>query len=45
MLRICAWCIPQRVIEEIEPLDDPGETHGICPECYKEYFNREEVKQ
>lgn len=32
---ICSWCEAegrQAVIREKEPLDDPEETHGVCPE-------------
>jgi hypothetical protein len=28
---VCAWC--DTVLDEIEPLDNPSATHGICPEC------------
>lgn len=32
---LCAWCLKEgkpSLIGEREPLDDPTETHGICPE-------------
>lgn len=31
---LCAWCQREgkpAVLREVEPLDDPTETHGICP--------------
>jgi hypothetical protein len=31
----CAWCLEEgksAVVREKEPLDDPEETHGVCPE-------------
>ena len=32
MKRICAWC-GRRLGEDVEPLDDDRETHGICAAC------------
>lgn len=32
---ICSYC--REGMGEKEPLDDPGVTHGICPECYKHF--------
>lgn len=32
---LCAWCEKEgkpALIGEREPLEDPAETHGICPE-------------
>jgi len=32
---LCAWCLKEgkpALMAEREPLDDPTETHGICPE-------------
>jgi hypothetical protein len=32
---ICSWCEAEgkpAVVREKEPLDDPEETHGVCPE-------------
>lgn len=47
--RICAWCNPPRVMEEIEVSDDDPmvgkETHGICAEYAakqkKEMYDRQ----
>ena len=33
MRKICAWC--KQAQGDVEPLDDPAETHGICRECAK----------
>jgi hypothetical protein len=35
----CAWCLKEGkpgLMGEVEPLDDPAETHGICPEHRQE---------
>jgi hypothetical protein len=32
---LCAWCLKEGkpgLMAECEPLDDPSETHAICPE-------------
>ncbi len=34
MIRQCAWC--DRVLGEIEPLDDKSITHTICENCQKD---------
>lgn len=34
----CSYCRADMGVKE--PLDDPGVTHGICPECF-EYFSRQ----
>jgi hypothetical protein len=34
MKLVCAWCVKDGkagVLGDIEPLDDPAVTHGICP--------------
>lgn len=31
MKRVCAWC--GAFLGEVEPLEDPGPTHGICEAC------------
>ncbi|KKN86855.1 hypothetical protein LCGC14_0264140 [marine sediment metagenome] len=37
MKRVCAWCNKDMGVKE--PLDNKGETHGICPPC-KEKFTK-----
>jgi phage FluMu protein Com len=39
MIRQCAWC--NKVLGEVEPLDNKATTHGICPECVDKYFPKE----
>jgi hypothetical protein len=32
---VCSWCEEEgkpALVREKEPLDDPEETHGVCPE-------------
>ncbi len=32
---VCAWCLEEgkpALVREKEPLEDPEETHGVCPE-------------
>lgn len=31
--RICAWC-GASLGPDVEPLDNDGITHGMCPECF-----------
>ena len=36
---VCSWCEVEgkpTVVREKEPLDDPDETHGVCPEDKEE---------
>jgi hypothetical protein len=35
---VCAWCQDERkpaLLREVEPFDDPTETHGICAEHHR----------
>ena len=34
MTLVCAWC--DSFLGESAPLDRPGVTHGMCPECRDE---------
>lgn len=33
MVRVCAWC--ERYLGSMEPLRDPGVSHGICDDCFQ----------
>lgn len=35
MIRVCAWC-KESLGPDVEPLEDPSITHGICERCVKE---------
>jgi len=38
MIVICAWHKPEPIIiGEVEPYEQPGPTHGMCPECAEEF--------
>lgn len=32
MIRVCSWC--ETVLGIGPPLDRPGVTYGVCPECW-----------
>jgi hypothetical protein len=43
---ICAWCLEEgkpALVRVKEPLEDPDETHGVCPE-HKERLEGREAK-
>jgi hypothetical protein len=36
MKRMCAWC--GRELDQVERRDNQPLTHGLCPECRRQFF-------